>query len=261
MPHVCDRIHRRVARRADKEMQMYKMTALAASVVLLAALTGCSAGADDTAAPNTAAAAAAPASAPAALATEEPVAAPTGAEWADTTYGAFKPVTKSGKGDSVLMLPADAVAGFVTSTYKGSSNFIVEVLDKTNQSTGDGIANAIGNYSGSAAFGLNSYGEPGTSIKIQAEGTWTLTVSPFSAAKEFPASGHGDGVYLYTGEAEAMILTHKGESNFIVSQYGDETVMSGLVNEIGKYTGTVPVTAGPSIFTVTADGAWASGKG
>ena len=32
--------------------------------------------------------------------------------------------------------------------------------------------------------------------------------------------------------------------------------MGLLVNEIGAYSGTVPLSAGPSILTVTADGAW-----
>ena len=29
-----------------------------------------------------------------------------------------------------------------------------------------------------------------------------------------------------------------------------------LVNEIGAYTGTVPLSAGPSVITVSADGNW-----
>ena len=52
-------------------------------------------------------------------------------------------------------------------------------------------------------------------------------------------------------------LTHDGESNFVVfEETGDAFSMGLLVNEIGPYSGTVPLSAGPSLISISADGAW-----
>jgi hypothetical protein len=68
------------------------------------------------------------------------------------------------------------------------------------------------------------------------------------------AQGHGDDVIRYTGKAGVAAITHTGESNFIVRSYGARS--TGLVNEIGAYSGKVPVAAGPAVWAVMADGDW-----
>ncbi len=50
-------------------------------------------------------------------------------------------------------------------------------------------------------------------------------------------------------------FTHNGQSNFIVRTYiGDREDV--LINEIGPYDGSRPLTNGPVIFDINADGAW-----
>jgi hypothetical protein len=62
---------------------------------------------------------------------------------------------------------------------------------------------------------------------------------------------------LYNGDAAALTATHRGTQNFVVYEESDQTFSMGLlINEIGKYSGTVPMSSGPSILTVQADGAW-----
>ena len=50
------------------------------------------------------------------------------------------------------------------------------------------------------------------------------------------ASGTGDDVLIYRGEAGVARLTHNGESNFIVDFYNEDG-SENLVNEIRKYSG------------------------
>ena len=201
----------------------------------------------------------APAEAPVEEPAEEPAApveepADDAASWAADTYGTFEPVTQQGSGDSIVELPASV--GMVTASHNGSSNFAVIVLDAANESTGDLLVNTIGSYSGHTAYGLNSFGE-GVRLQITADGAWELTIAPLANAPELAASGSGDGVFLYDGGASAAAMTHDGQSNFAVIEHNDDLFSMGLlVNEIGPYSGTVPLGAGPSVITVSADGGW-----
>ena len=201
---------------------------------------------------------AAPDEEPSEEASEEPSEPAQGAsaEWADETFGAFAAVPASGTGDSLVDLPAGASGGIVTATHSGSSNFSITVLDASNASTGELLVNTIGGYSGTTAWGLNAFGE-GVKLQITADGPWTLTIAPFSAAGPVAPAGTGDAVMLYDDGAASLTATHSGTSNFVVYQETEEAFNMGLlVNEIGAYSGTVPLSAGPSILTVTADGAW-----
>ncbi|MGC5076580.1 NINE protein [Agrococcus sp. DT81.2] len=192
------------------------------------------------------------------LATEEPAAeaapANAAADWADDTFGTFEPITQAGAGDSIVELPGSV--GMVTATHSGARNFVIQVLDANNESTGDLLVNTIGTYSGQTAFGMNSFGE-GVRVQITADGPWELTIAPLSAAPEVAPTGSGDAVFLYNGDAGALVATHAGERNFVVIEETAEMFSMGLlVNTIGAYSGTVPRSSGPSVITVTADGGW-----
>lgn len=179
---------------------------------------------------------------------------PTAADWAADTWGTFEPVTQSGAGDSVLTLPA--TAAIVTATHDGGSNFALTVLDAANQSTGELLVNTIGGYSGTTVYGFNSFSEP-KSLQIMADGNWTITIAPVASAPAFAGSGTGDAVMLYDGDAAALTATHQGSRNFVViEETGAAFSMGLLVNEIGAYSGTVPLSAGPSVIVVNADGGW-----
>ena len=72
-------------------------------------------------------------------------------------------------------------------------------------------------------------------------------------ALEFLNAGSLD----FGSTAGAAALTHDGAANFIVQQHSDDFLAMGLlVNDIGAYSGTVPIGAGPSVVTVMADGGW-----
>lgn len=176
--------------------------------------------------------------------------------WADETFGTFTPATVTGTGDAVVPLPAGATAGIVTATHDGAANFAVQVLDAANQSTGELLVNTIGAYAGSTVFGLRAFGE-GTTLQVSADGAWSITVAPLSAAPPLAPAGAGDGVFLYDGPVGTLTATHDGDGNFAVSENTGAAFEFGLlINEIGPYSGTVPLSAGPSVVDVTANGGW-----
>ncbi|ANF30696.1 hypothetical protein A0130_02515 [Leifsonia xyli] len=180
----------------------------------------------------------------------------------DKTFGTFAPVNQTGTGDSVIALPAGVKAGVVTASHQGSSNFVLTVLDASNQSTGDLLVNTIGNYAGVTAYGLNGLGGTGVNLQVKADGAWNITISPISAAPELglPGGATGDQVYKYNGAAGNWTFTNQGQSNFVVIQYGG--AMPNLaVNTIGAYSGKVPMFAGPTVITVKSDGAWTVAAG
>ena len=76
-------------------------------------------------------------------------------------------------------------------------------------------------------------------------------------------SGTGMSVVKYDGPASVFAITHDGQSNFQVTlcdpSNGEATAFP--VNEIGPYTGRNPISAGPTLIEVTADGNWTFTKG
>lgn len=189
-------------------------------------------------------------------AAEEPVESEvTVQSWADETFGTFTAATQSGTGDNLVALPAGATAGIVTATHDGSSNFAISVLDAANESTGELLVNTIGPYSGTTLFG-RGLGDAAT-LQISADGNWSVTIAPFSTAPLLAPAGSGDAVFLYDGETGALTATHDGDSNFSVSEDTGSLFEFGLlINEIGPYSGTVPLSAGPSVVNVGANGGW-----
>ena len=177
-------------------------------------------------------------------------------QWADDTYGTFEAVTETGTGDSLITLPAGATAGLVSAQYDGGGNFSISVLNASNESTGELLVNTIGAYAGTTVYGFQSFSE-GVTLQVSADAAWTIAFSPISAASALAASGTGDSVYFYDGPAGQLTATYSGSSNFVVFQETGEALNFGLlINEIGTYSGTVPLTAGPSVVTVTADAPW-----
>jgi len=188
--------------------------------------------------------------------TPKPTTGTTVQAWADEVYGTFAPVSASGSGDDVIALPAGAGGGIVTASYNGQGNFAVQVLDSANQSTGELLVNALGAYSGTTIYGLHALGD-GARLQVSADAAWQLTISPVSSAAILPPAGAGDGVFLYAGAAGSLAATHKGQGNFVIYEGTDDPFSFGLlVNEIGSYSGTVPLTGGPAVIEINADGEW-----
>lgn len=235
--------------------------AAVASLALLATLGEASSSGDgESSAPAAAGASSAPAEESAAAEAGETTdeAAQASDAWYADNFGMFDTLTKKGKGDGIIKLPAGAAYGVVTAVHKGSSNFSLSVLDDGNQPTGDLLVNAIGNYKGTTAYGFSALGNTGVKLQVTADGSWSVKVAPISSAPSLtlPTEGTGDKVFLYGGAAADWNVVHKGKSNFALIQHSEDIMPNLAVNEIGNYKGQVPMSAGPSVVIVSADGAW-----
>lgn len=165
--------------------------------------------------------------------------------WADETFGTFAPQTQTGTGDNLVALPVGATVAVVTATHDGQANFAISALDAQNQSTGELLVNTIGPYQGSTVLGSLGLAEP-TTLQVTADGAWSITVAPLSTAPMLAPAGTGDAVFLYDGPAGALTVTHDGDGNFVVVEdTGSFLELGLLVNEIGPYSGTVPLSAVP----------------
>ncbi len=171
-------------------------------------------------------------------------------------YGTFDVVEKSGSGDSIVAVPEGITAALVTATHTGSRNFVIKSLDANNEMS-DLLVNEIGPYSGTVDFGVTGWSDAPSTLQITADGPWTVTLSPVGSA---PApgtdlSGKGDRVLRYEGDAGIATVNHVGESNFVI-HFTDGTSPDLLVNEIGAYSGMIPIKSGPALIAVKADGDW-----
>ncbi|WEK12545.1 MAG: hypothetical protein P0Y48_08645 [Candidatus Microbacterium phytovorans] len=178
------------------------------------------------------------------------------ASWALKEYGKFTSFTRSGTGDDVIKLPKGTKAAIIKATHSGDSNFIIQGLDADGDFAGLPV-NEIGTYSGTTAVGLSKYERGETKyLEIIADGRWKLVVSPVADAPTMKSSSSGDGVFLYsTTSLKKAKITHKGSSNFAV-MYHRAGTWDLLVNEIGRYSGTKTIKAGPGVMEVVADGKW-----
>lgn len=167
-------------------------------------------------------------------------------------------VKYEGSGDSIqkIELPdgADSI-GVLTMNHQGTRNFAVWSLD-ANMERQDLLVNTIGGYKGTVLFDVRD-ADHTTALEITADGSWTATLHSLKAIRAFDdttVSGNGDDVILYGGAAGAATITHDGERNFAIWQYGSDTDL--VVNKIGAYNGQVRWSAGPAVIAITADGEW-----
>ena len=86
---------------------------------------------------------------------------------------------------------------------------------------------------------------------MDAEVVWDVSDAPGFATK---AAGRRDDVLWYDGGDTAVLkITHRGDGNFAVWAYGDDTDL--LVNEIGSYTGE-QIVQPYTVLAISAEGRW-----
>ncbi|NCD19531.1 MAG: hypothetical protein EOL89_06060 [Actinobacteria bacterium] len=153
-------------------------------------------------------------------------------------------------------------AVIATISHEGWSNFQVWSVDGQGGNL-DLLINTIGDYSGTVP--LNFTDDP-AALKIEADGTWTVTTSHLNTAPRWdgssPYNGTGDSVLITAGAAEGLTpvtITNSGDSNFTVWAWGDSD-RDLLVNEIGNYNGTTLLPAWALLVVVESDGGWSISK-
>jgi hypothetical protein len=167
-------------------------------------------------------------------------------------------VTLTGRGDSVVRVPAqfDGQPALITAKNSGANNFSVWSLGIGN-SQQQLLVNTIGNFSGVEAMDFDG-STPAGSLQIGDNGgRWSITFSDPAAAPTFAAStgGSGDAVVVYNGGPGTARFTSDGQGNFAVLQFSATGSSENLlVTEIGNYTGSVPLD--PGFLVITSDGRW-----
>lgn len=169
------------------------------------------------------------------------------------------PVTYTGTGASVVAvsgLPSDYHV--VELAHTGASNFIVRPYE--GPAPGFSLANEIGTYTGRVVV---EDPEAITALEVRADGPWTISFLPPSAATPIApggtASGTGDAVLWITSPLPPGLrianMAFDGSRNFIVRPYGtDGDSLFSLANEIGAWTGGAVLPNHARLIEVTANG-------
>ncbi|WP_239065897.1 hypothetical protein [Microbacterium hibisci] len=219
------------------------LAALIILIVIIASINGASSADDDPeSAPSVSEPAAEPSAEPEPVESEEPeppaATAVERQEW-------------SGTGDMVIDANIAAPATVWFNCNPCESNTVLETNGRESL-----LVNTIGSYTGKRLINVND-GSVVTRFTITASGPWQLVVEDLSLAKSVAgaASGAGDDVILMTDEFDVAAITNDGSSNFVVYAYGEGNFSPLIVNEIGAYSGTVPM-VGPAFVEVTSTGNW-----
>jgi hypothetical protein len=151
----------------------------------------------------------------------------------------------------------------ITLKHRGSSNFIVSLLDNAGDRR-DSFVNTIGSCSISRAVHITRDGD--YLLNIKADGAWEIVIAqPLPHESDFSFFFGGDGTsatkQFKLSEGLCRVkLKHRGTSNFMVHLLDEEGgVDEHVVNEIGGYDGSQALKikkTGTYIFDVIADGEW-----
>jgi len=187
----------------------------------------------------------------------EPTAEPTPQSTSGASGGNTKEFTYEGTGNAkinVTLPDGGSELAVADITHRGERNFYVSAFDSDDTIIG-GVATGQGDYTGTvvlnALFDLET-----SSLDILADGRWTITIRSIDTLETLasPYKGSGDTVFRYEGKGGTAASTYEGESNFIVWSYGENKQL--LENEIGAFTGSTSMQAGPAIIAVVARGDW-----
>jgi hypothetical protein len=181
----------------------------------------------------------------------------TSRDWANDTYGTFAAtVDELGSGDATITLPVGATSAQVMVEHPGPGALKIQALNAQDQPASGMLVDVTGDYNGTTAYGLDGdTSDPAVTLKVTADGDWRVLVVPIHYALDLFDAGSGDSVFLYGGPEETLAVTHDGTGTFVVLEHvGGEIHI--LVNEVGAFEGDVPISAGPSVISIVADGDW-----
>jgi hypothetical protein len=203
-----------------------------------------------------------PATEPATTEATTTTAPPTTTTTPPTTTLPPEPIVFNGTGNDVVDLGAGNTRFILRASHDGQSNFQVELLDQALQPI-DFPFNEIGPVTDATVVMDISSG--GQFLQVTADGNWTLQLLDVASVPVVgdTFNGTGKSVVLYNGPAAVFAITHDGQSNFQVTLGDPKTgeLTDVVVNEIGPYSGRNPISVGPVLIEVAADGNWTFTKG
>ena len=171
-----------------------------------------------------------------------------------TTTAAPEPILFNGTGDMVIENVSCSELSRIIVLATGKGNFVIWAHDENDRE--DLLVNTIGFYGGTVYLGSKGI----YTLEIKADGPWALQLENIKTTEETKFEGEGDFVTdVFEAPSRTWMITHSGESNFVVEHYDEYDKGDLLVNEIGDYSGTVysDIKSGTkSFFVITADDVW-----
>lgn len=164
-----------------------------------------------------------------------------------------------GNGDDIVTLEGLAGPALLRIKAEGGeyTHFAVTSLDTHNEPI-DLLVNTLGPYEGTVPVALDN--RIPVALEVKASVAWTIEQAPVSEAPrlEVPGTieGKGDSVVaLAPGGKKLTISGGKANTHFAVIQYGG-LFPDLLVNEIGRYKGTVRANPEGGYLVIKASASW-----
>ncbi len=178
----------------------------------------------------------------------------------------FPAFVQRGHGNDVVTVDGPVPPGplIVEGWHEGDGYFCVETLDRRNRDDELLFNTTLATFRGRAL--VQNRADRPLRLKIEADNDWTVMVQPLSVARAIGQGIHGFGpeVLVYGGPVADLDVTFDGDEDeggyFGVSSSGRPEKFDDdyelLVNETGPLRQTVPLTEGPLVIKVEADGPW-----
>lgn len=174
----------------------------------------------------------------------------------DARYGTFETIRHTGEGNASFDLPAEAQNSVLWMKTSGPGWYSVKGIFEDTSTTpliyGESARDGV------VPIGIDHWQSKRTiRIDVEARSTWELEIRPVSSVPVFTgeASGRGHAVLISDGPARDVQMDYRGNSNFMVKQYGEKD-NSHHANEIGDIS--VPATFEPGLTVVFVE-AWNMG--
>ncbi len=173
--------------------------------------------------------------------------------FSNDAYGMY-----GGTGNGTVTLPKGATQLYVKGTQgvANTGSFSVRGLDAKGNVTDVAFDTLLLGSQVGGAIGLVN----NTTVKlsVQATGTWSLSVHPFSTAPNVisnRSAGDGPDVLSYDGPARTFAITHTGSSRFVARVWtGQKSTV--VADTVGNYSGTTTLPAGNSFVQIETEGSW-----
>ncbi|WFB05823.1 TerD family protein [Streptomyces sp. LX-29] len=181
----------------------------------------------------------------------------------------FPAYVRRGRGNDVLTVDVPLPAGpvLVEAWHQGDGYFCVHTLDQRNKDDELLFNSTLTDFRGRAP--VEQRGDRPLRLHVEGDNDWTIVVQPMSAARELGTAlqGFGPEVLTYSGPVADLDVHFAGDED----ESGCFTIYTAppgnvhddkrdlLVNEIGPLRQTAPLTEGPMILILDAEGPWTLG--
>ncbi|WP_053750355.1 TerD family protein [Streptomyces sp. MMG1533] len=180
----------------------------------------------------------------------------------------FPPYTQQGHGNGVVSVTVPLPPGpvIVEVWHEGDGYFGMHTLNRRNKDDDLVYNTTLRDFRGRAL--VQPPQDRPLRLRVEADNAWTVHIRPLSVLRQLgtaPLRGYGPEVVAYTGTAADLDLDFAGDEDgtgymgmwsLEASKLHRLDDRDLLVNDSDRLRQTVPVTDGPLLLILEADGAW-----